>query len=184
MRQGLKTLLINFFGAYPSLKINSTSLSSPPAGPGFPGYPYPPFFQPQPTAGSGEGTDDIITTVTPPAEPPLEGAPPPSGAAASSGLFQGSPSPRPPQESEHSSEGVVVENGEIAVNREREVETIGVEDSPPHVDAGIRQRRLNRFHSLPDTTQQSLSPLLENRDELRTDKDGDDDQEQEVKLDE
>lgn len=33
--------------------------------------------------------------------------------------------------------------------------------SSSHVDAEIRQRRLDRLHSMPSTSQQSLSPLLE-----------------------
>ena len=33
--------------------------------------------------------------------------------------------------------------------------------SSSHVDAGVRQRRLDRLHSTPATSQQSLSPLLE-----------------------
>lgn len=36
-----------------------------------------------------------------------------------------------------------------------------VRSSSTHVDSEIRQRRLERLHSMPTTLQQSLSPLAE-----------------------
>ena len=48
------------------------------------------------------------------------------------------------------SSGSKISSAELVLNK-----------SGSHVDAEVRQRRLDRLHSLPSTSQQSLSPLAE-----------------------
>ncbi len=168
---------------------------SPSAGPGFPGYPLPPFSQA--TQGSSAPA------------PPTSTGPPSSDQGAGQGTGQGA---TPTQEAStgggrrglfHIGDEEISRDGEHQIESssseeqgsgsgasvlpawageqgrdvgissssdgsDGSVTTLTAASSTSHVDSDIRQRRLARLHSQPSTSQQSLSPLAEKEGELAT----------------
>lgn len=146
------------------------SLHSPPAGPGFPGYPYPPFSQPKPQENAAAPTAETATatSVNPQYSSHGDGEPAQQTAPAGGGLFQ--PRPRDTTAREAHTEGTPGDEQTAGTQlpvdetEEQEGERGGVgRNSSTHVDSEIRQRRLERLHSMPTTLQQSLSPLADEK---------------------
>ena len=164
---------------------------SPSAGPGFPGFPLPPFTQggsAPPTSSADQGTGGQST-----GQSANQGATPTQEAGSTGvrgGLFKvggnddGNDNSSEQQVESSSSEEQGLGSKVLPAWAEEQGEGsssssssgggssdggLSSASSSSHVDSDIRQRRLARLHSQPSVTQQSLSPLLEREGEERAD---------------
>lgn len=119
------------------------------------------LFQ-SPSAGTGDDPDDTGTAAGSQANGAPEGL-----FQASGGLLQSQNiySKGAPTKSDASSEQGVEQKASTS-SRSSDGELV-LSKSGSHADAEVRRRRLDRLHSVPSTSQQSLSPLAEHAEEDR-----------------
>ena len=146
------------------------SACSPPAGPGYPGYPYPPFVHPQQNATkTSPGTSDESVQPSPSSggDEGREGGNKSaklsfSVGSVGGGLFQY-------QDSSNAESKEQEQASSDKFPASTSPENISRNTSQSHVGEEIRQRRLERFNSVPASPQETiLSNLAESpRDGVR-----------------